>query len=188
MIRTKAKKIRYRGTVETRDTAQPLLLKSGDAVIVERGKPRLLILRCPCGCGDDLIVNLDRRAGAAWHFYRSRKGLTLFPSYWREDRCGSHFILWNNQIYWCYGWESDESDRWQVSAATKEKVYALLTDEYFVDYAALAEQLDLIPWEALQACRQLAKEGRAIADEAPRNGMYQRIDARAARRTKNNST
>jgi len=172
---TPVSKVSFRGKVEQRDLGTPLLQAPGDAVVVERGKPRLLILRCPCGCGDDLLVNLDRRAGKAWYLYRSRKGLSLYPSYWRDDGCGSHFIVWNNHIYWCRGWEADESDEWQVSSELEDKVYAALPDDWFINYEQLAEQLDLIPWEALQACRQLGKQGKAVADKWPRRGMYRRI-------------
>ncbi len=171
----RVKTIGFLGKVETRDAASALLSKAGDAVIVERGKPRLLILRCPCGCGDDLLINLDRRTGSAWHFYRNRKGITLFPSYWRDDGCGSHFIIWSNQIYWCRGWESDESDTWQVSVEIEDSVYAELPDEWFINYEQIAEKLDIIPWEVLQACRQLVKKRRAVADKWPRSGMYRKI-------------
>jgi len=166
--------ILFRGKVQRRDLGSPRLVAPGDAVLVERGKPRLLILRCPCACGDDLLINLDRRVGAAWHFYRNRKGITLFPSYWRDDGCGSHFILWNSQVYWCRGWESEESDGWQVSSEIEDRIYAVL-DESFINYENIAEQLELIPWEALQACRQLAKQGKAAGDKWPRHGMYRRI-------------
>ena len=33
----------------------------GEFVIVERGKPRLIVMRCPCGCGDHLFINVDER-------------------------------------------------------------------------------------------------------------------------------
>jgi len=175
MMAARANRVWFRGKVQRRDLGTPLLNEPGDAVLVERGKPRLLVLRCPCGCGDDLLINLDRRAGKAWHLYRNRKGLTLFPSYWRNDGCGSHFIVWSSQIYWCYGWESEDSDSWQVSSDIEQKVYGALPDEWFADYEQVAEQLDLIPWEVLQACRQLVKQGKAVADKWPRRGMYRRL-------------
>jgi hypothetical protein len=168
--------IRFLGKVETRDAAASLLSKGGDAVVVERGKPRLLILRCPCSCGDDLLINLDRRAGAAWYFHRNRTRITLFPSYWRADGCGSHFILWNNRIYWCRGWESEEGDDWEVSTKLEEKVYAALPDEWFMNYELVAEQLKLVPWEALQACRQLVNRGKAVAGKWPLRGSYRRLN------------
>src|SRR5437899_6349934 len=151
----RVRRIKYQGTVEYRDAAGAFLVSSGDTVLVERGKPRLLVMRCPCGCGDDLLINLDRRSGAAWRCYHNRRGLTLFPSYWRDDGCGSHFIVWNNHVYWCYGWESKDSEDWSVSAALEDSVLAALPADHVVTYENLADRLDLIRWEVLQACRQL---------------------------------
>ena len=94
----------------------------------------MLVIRCPCGCGDDLLLNLDLRAGSAWGFYRNRRGLTIYPSYWREDGCGSHFILWNDRIYWCYGWETAGSDSWQVSEEIEAKVYNALPSDGYAKY------------------------------------------------------
>lgn len=172
---SRVNKVILRGNVEQRDLGTPFLRAPGDAVLVERGKPRLLILRCPCGCGDDLLINLDTRAGAAWYLYRKRKKLSLYPSYWRNDGCGSHFIIWNDTIYWCHGWESDDVDEWGVAAEIEDRVYAALPDDWFIRYQEVAEQLDLIPWEVIQACRQLVRKGKAVADEAPRRGMYRRV-------------
>ena len=104
------------------------------------------------------------------NLYRNRKGLSLYPSYWRDAGCGSHFIVWNSQIYWCLGWESEESDEWCVTPEIEEKVYAALPDDWFINYEDIAKQLDLIPWEALQACRQLGQQGKAVADKWPRRG------------------
>jgi len=174
MTGTRVNKVKFWGKVERHDLAASLLRSPGDVVIVERGKPRLLILRCPCGCGDDLLINLDQRAGKAWHLYQKRKRLTLYPSYWRDDGCGSHFILWNDQISWCYGWESEEADHWQVSSETEDQVYGALADDYFINYEEIAEKLDLIPWETLQACRQLVKQRKAVADKSPLRNMYRR--------------
>ena len=73
--------VAFRGKVENRDAVAPLLSEGGDVAIVARGKPHLLVMRCPCGCGDDLLINLDKHTGPAWHYYLNRYGLTLFPSY-----------------------------------------------------------------------------------------------------------
>lgn len=62
-MKIRVNKILFRGKVETRDAAGPILKHSGEFVIVEREKPRLIILRCPCGCGDDLLINVDDRVG-----------------------------------------------------------------------------------------------------------------------------
>ncbi len=167
-------RIALRGTVEYRDAASSLLKERGDAVIVERGKPRLIIIRCPCGCGDDLLINLDYRAGPAWRYYQSKRGLTLYPSYWRDSACRSHFIIWNNHIYWCRGWESDESDEWAVSQSIEDKIFHIMAEDRFVSYEQMADKLDLIPWDALQACRQLVKRGLAIANKWPKREEFKK--------------
>lgn len=168
-------KLSYQGVVSSRDLAANRLSKPGDAVVVERGRPRMLVMRCPCGCGDDLLVNLDRRVGPAWRYYSTRRGLTLYPSYWREGNCGSHFIVWNDRIYWCYGWETDESEDWSVPEAVEEAVLAALPDDRFVKYGDLADELGLIPWEALQACRQLVERGAAVAGKRFRSPKFRRL-------------
>lgn len=172
-------KITFRGKVESRDAAPKLLCNNGDAVIVERGKPRLLIIRCPCGCGDDLLVNLDHRAGPAWRYYRNQHGLSLYPSYWRDSECRSHFIIWNSHIYWCHGWESDESDNWSVSPSIEDDVLKMLPENGFRSYEEMAEELNLIPWEVLQACRQLVKRGLAIASKWLRRGEFRKISKKS---------
>src|ERR1700736_4285138 len=102
-VTTRVHKISYRGVVRSRHLAADKLSEAGDAVVVQRGRPRMLLIRCPCGCGDDFLVNLDGRLGPAWRHYSTRRGLALYPSYWRDGDCGSHFIVWNDRIYWCYG-------------------------------------------------------------------------------------
>ena len=171
-VRTKT--IAFRGTVESFDFAIPMLNVAGDTVLVDRGRPRMLVMRCPCGCGDNLIINLDNRTGYAWRFYRDRRGLTLYPSYWREDGCRSHFIVWSGHIYWCDVWDGDESDRWSVSPSIEEAVLAILPRDHFIKYDELADQLNVIPWEALQACRQLVKQGMAVSGKGNRSGEFRR--------------
>lgn len=174
----RVKQIVFRGEVASRDAAATLLSKSGDTVLVKRGKPRLLVMRCPCGCGDDLLVNLDRQAGPAWQHYYNLRGLTLYPSYWRNDRCGSHFIIWNSHIYWCYGWETEDSNDWYVPTALEDTVLSVLPENRFVSYEEIAGQLDLIPWEVLQACHQLVKHGKAVPEKRPRSDKFRRYGRR----------
>ncbi len=163
----RSRQIFFQGKVESRDAAFSLLKKSGDAVIVERGHPRLLIMRCPCGCGDDLLINLDRRAGPAWRLYLQPRGLTLYPSYWRDSACGSHFIVWNSNIFWCSSGIDEEIDEsWDViSITTENMVFDSLPENKFVEYTILAESLNLTPWETLQACRQLVRKNKASSNK-----------------------
>jgi hypothetical protein len=133
-----------------------------------------VIIRCPCGCGDDLLINLDKRAGPAWRYYRNQYGLSLYPSYWRDSECGSHFIIWNSYIYWCYGWESEESDTWSVSQSVEDAVWKAMPDSQFINYEDIADRLELIPWEALQACRQLVGRGLVIANTGRKRGEFRK--------------
>src|SRR5438093_7423647 len=115
----RTRQVALRGKSE--NGAVGLVSASGDAAIVERGTPRLLVMRCPCGCGDDLLINLDRRAGPAWRSYVRGNKLTIFPSYWREDACESHFILWSDRIFWC-GFRSEDDDFWVADKSVENAV------------------------------------------------------------------
>jgi hypothetical protein len=160
-VKQRAEKIHYLGEVDSRDSARALLKNGGDTVLVVRGHPRLMVMRCPCGCGDDLLINLDFRAGPAWRLYRRKGRITVFPSYWRDSHCGSHFVLWSNRIEWCSSSDDDQNDIWEnVPEAIEQSVLSVLTAEYR-RYEDLAETLDMIPWEVLQACKQLDKKGLA---------------------------
>ncbi len=154
--------IYYKETIENRSNSKDLLFKAGDFVIVKRGIPRLLILRCPCGCGDDLLINLDKRSGKAWRLYSRFESFSLFPSYWRDTACGSHFIIWENRIYWCY--RTNELDEgWRVNERIENKVLEVLKENEYRHYIELADECGLIPWECLQACKQLSRKGLCIS-------------------------
>ncbi|MDB6055047.1 MAG: hypothetical protein JWN25_2570 [Verrucomicrobiales bacterium] len=163
----RTKQIRLVGTVTSHDEAVIAVQQQpGDAALVVRGAARALVLNCPCRCGDSLTINLDGRAGPAWRFYLRKNALTLFPSYWRDSRCQSHFILWGNHIYWC-----DHEEWWssEVSVALRQTVWEHLTAE-FSRYDILAEKIGDIPWEVLDACRALVREGRAERHPDKRRG------------------
>jgi hypothetical protein len=50
-----------------------------------------------------------------------------------------------------------------------------MPEDHFVTYGDLAEQLDLIPWEVLQACRQLVADGKA--SKRWKKGEYRRTSS-----------
>jgi hypothetical protein len=80
-------------------------------VIVKRGRPRTVLFRCPCGCGETLLINVDSRAGKAWRLRETVAGVTLMPSVWRTTGCRSHFVLWENKVWWCR-YETDDAGEW----------------------------------------------------------------------------
>jgi hypothetical protein len=91
----------YRGfaRVSTQDDALDVLTKKDSLVIVERGKPRSLKMRCPCDANHILTINLDNEIGMAWRLRIGDSAVSLFPSVWLETGCRCHFILRNNRVY-----------------------------------------------------------------------------------------
>ncbi len=164
--------IRQTGTFANNEEANASLVAAGDVALVVRGIPRMLLAKCPCGCGDTLVLNLDRRAGPAWRLYKRGASLTVHPSYWRDTKCESHFILWNSRIIWC-DWR-DYDSIWERSNDIEERVLAMLPTEY-VSYDDLAEQLQEIPWDVLQACHALVRKKTAIAHPDRKTGQFRRI-------------
>lgn len=158
------------GTVERHSDAVALLKQPGDMALVVRGKPRMLVFSCPDGCGDILPVNLDPRADKAWHYYERRGTRSLYPSVWRDEGCGAHFILWDDVIYW-----SRLNDGPTPSGLLKDKVLRELSATDYRSYFEIALALDEIPWAVSSACRQLVSDG--LAEERARKdrvGFFRR--------------
>jgi|SRR6267154_681817 len=169
--------VSLKAVVESRAEIAGQLKSPGDAVLVQRGQPRWLLLKCPCGCGEDIPVNLDRRAGKAWRLYSEKKtGLTLFPSVWRDTGCGSHFIVWRNQIL-LFGTSEDEmglsrADPQLLSLASR--VLEKWPSGEWTTYVDVADLLREIPWDVLDACRHLARVGSLIEGRGRHHGMFRR--------------
>jgi hypothetical protein len=163
--------VRVTGVFASNDEGKASLVASGDAALVFRGIPRMLLVRCPCGCGDTLVLNLDRRTGPAWRLYQRGSVLTVHPSYWKDTGCGSHFILWNNRVLWCdwIGYENDCARSNDIEA----RVLAALTLRY-ISYEEMADLLGEIPWDVLQSCHALVRKGDAVAHPDRRTGQFRR--------------
>ena len=165
----RAKQISFKGEVSHRHEANSRLTEPGAAVLVLRGVPRSVAIACPDGCGEQLTINLDRRAGPAWRFFGSDSGVSLFPSVWRDTGCKSHFIVWRSKIFWC-DWH-DELD--EPIEEVVQKTLAILTHE-FVSYVAIADALDLVPWSVLSACGSLCRKGLAESGTGNKHGQFRR--------------
>jgi hypothetical protein len=169
--------VRFLGVVSTRAEASGHLKSPGDAVLIERGRPRLLLLACPCGCGDDFPINLDVRAGPAWRLYRNRSGgLTLFPSVWRESGCESHFIIWRGKIL-LFGQNEDQLDdsgQEEGIMPALEVVLEKLPEVGLISFADVAEDLDAVPWDVLTVCRRLVRMRRAHEGKGKQRGHFGR--------------
>lgn len=171
-------KLRLKKIVQSRREASEHLRSAGDAVLVERGVPRWLLLSCPCGCGAELPINLDSRAGKAWRFYmKPRLGISVFPSVWRDTDCGSHFIIWRDNIFLCGLADEDftSPSRAEEIAVLSESVHERLPPKGFVSFVDVADSLGQVPWDVLHALRHLVHKGVAREGIGKQRGTFSRV-------------
>jgi hypothetical protein len=138
-----------------------------------RGRDRSFVICCPDGCGELLTINLDERTGPAWSLYRSSRGVTLYPSVWRESGCKSHFIVWHDTILWCDRHFEEKHEPDDLNPGLRDRVLAMLDDQWS-SYRGLATRLDEIPWEVSRACRNLEQQSLAEEGGNGLRGQYRR--------------
>ena len=154
-----ARRIRHKGTVESRHDADVLLEMPGDIVVVLRGVARSVVIACPDGCGSKLTINLDPRAGKAWRAYHREEGFTLYPSIWRDSGCGAHFIVWRDAILWCSP-DRFDGDVPSFNAEVTEQVWHSLSAGARTEIE-IAGAIDAVPWDVRRHLDQLIENGRA---------------------------
>jgi hypothetical protein len=162
--------------VNSRASVSEHLKDPGDAVIVDRQGPRWLVLSCPCGCGAEVPVNLDRRAGPAWRIYESPRGTSVYPSVWRDTDCESHFIIWRDNIF-LVGPRDGES--WSDEVEDDESRFLGRVLELLSDREQSAEEIaDQIPasepWDVFRCCRRLCRLGKAVEGHWHATGRFRR--------------
>jgi Family of unknown function (DUF6527) len=169
--------LRLRARVTSRSDASAYLKLPGDAVLVERGRPRLILLSCPCGCGEEFPINLDPRSGPAWRFYGGdRTGISVFPSVWRTSGCRSHYVIWRDRIL-LFGANEDYFDSASdadAQVATVDAIWKLLPDSGLVSFVDIANALDAVPWDIQAVCRRLVREGSAREGKGKERGRFGR--------------
>lgn len=160
-MRLPARELRLVGEAAYRHEGEAALKRAGEAVIIVRGLPRAMLIACPDGCGETLVVNLDNRAGKAWRLDMRGEGPTLYPSVWRDGGCESHFIVWRGKILWCgcYLSGNEEPDR---SEGLEERVLDLLDARTPRSAEELATLLDENIWDVDRAATALVAAGAAI--------------------------
>jgi hypothetical protein len=172
---TRQRRAHLKGIVPSHHEAIALVSEPGDVAIVKRGSLRSVVMRCPDGCGEAITLNLDPRTDKAWRIYESRKGLTLYPSVWRDTGCQSHFVLWNDVISWVDFFEIQEEEESQEKRRLKERVLGVLKPDAFTDFVQIADALEEIPWAILDACRRLVEEKRALAGRGPMKSSFKKV-------------
>ncbi len=170
--------LRFCGTVSTRNAASAHLKSAGDAVLIERGRPRSLVLSCPCGCREEFPINLDPRTGPAWRLYGSPNGgISLFPSVWRENGCKSHYIIWRDRIL-LFGTNEEEFDSVAPCAEIallSDAVFGRLSDTELTPFSDIADVLSAVPWDVLTVCRRFVRLGRAREGNGKQRGAFGRL-------------
>lgn len=165
---------RFVGTSEDRSEALKLLSSAGDIAVVRRGGvDRWLVMRCPSNCGDDIILNVDPRAGRAWRIYRRKNGLSIFPSVWRDIGCKSHFIVWRDRILWC-GWPEDPLQRVSATIEADRILASYRRHDTFTSFRTVADELDEVPWEVLRVSRLLVRSG-VLEESNSQDGFFKPI-------------
>jgi hypothetical protein len=57
-------------------------------------------LLCPCGCKQELNINLDENESPCWKLSEG-EFTDISPSLWKNKGCKSHFFLRKGEVKWC---------------------------------------------------------------------------------------
>jgi hypothetical protein len=70
-------------------------------VIGIQNKEWLLAFKCPCGCCQDIQLNLLKDAQPCWSYRISEDGkIDVRPSIRKKYGCKSHFTIHNGKVKW----------------------------------------------------------------------------------------
>lgn len=155
------------GTTGRYSEAMERIKQPGDYVLVLRGIPRAIVLSCPDGCGEHVVINLDKDGGPAWRRYTTGGKLSLYPSVWRDSGCRAHFILVRDRVLWCGA--DDSGAPISVDQSLIAAVLECLNRVTPTHYESIATSLSAIPWEIAWACATLKRSG--LASE-PKRGYF----------------
>ncbi|PKP01376.1 MAG: hypothetical protein CVU11_15400 [Bacteroidetes bacterium HGW-Bacteroidetes-6] len=58
-------------------------------------------MKCPCGCGDTIMLSLNEKAYPSWSIKQDKIGrATISPSVNKLDGCKSHFFIRKGKLIW----------------------------------------------------------------------------------------
>jgi len=167
--------LNYKGLVTHQADAHAELRRPGDAVIVSRGRPRSLVISCPCGCQTQHPINLDDRSGPAWLLYPSEKrGISLYPSVWRTEGCKSHYIIWGGDILLFDNRRGVERmPAMELDADRRTRLLKTLTTK-FRGLLEIANDVSEVPWDTLDALRSLESARLVEEGHGESEGTFRR--------------
>lgn len=87
---------------EDRSAATSAAKSAGIAALVQGGgREKWLLMQCPCGCGQQIALNLMHSHSPQWKVsVQSAKRFSIYPSV-DSTSCGAHFWLRDGQVIWC---------------------------------------------------------------------------------------
>lgn len=61
----------------------------------------VLILYCPCGCGEKIHLNTLPSENPYWKLRSNMLSrISIYPSIWRTKGCNSHFFIRSGKVVW----------------------------------------------------------------------------------------
>jgi len=93
---------KYRKVIVIKQQPDKLVPYETLIVIIGGDEPKWLLLRCPCGCGEELRIPLMKNHTPHWDIFEETKNtITVFPSInIKHPGCGAHFWIRNNKVEW----------------------------------------------------------------------------------------
>lgn len=87
---------------DDRSTAAAAAQQDGVAALVRSAdRSKWLLLKCPCGCDQQIALNLMQSHTPRWRVeMRSRSRFSVHPSV-DSTSCGAHFLLRDGRVIWC---------------------------------------------------------------------------------------
>ena len=71
------------------------------AIVANDGKQKWALMRCPCGCGEIIMLNLMLSHSPNWEVTKNHDGThSLSPSI-DSTTCGAHFLIKSDRLTWC---------------------------------------------------------------------------------------
>lgn len=59
------------------------------------------VLKCPCGCGESIHLNLIEKNQPSWKTTLSNHNrVSVSPSIWKKSGCKSHFFIREGKVIW----------------------------------------------------------------------------------------
>lgn len=78
----------------------PVDLEDRTIYICDKNQAWAMSFNCPCGCDNDVHLNLLYDANPKWTYKIINSKLTIYPSIDRVHGCKSHFWIRKNKVYW----------------------------------------------------------------------------------------